>query len=295
MGNTPWSSTRGRPHPRGGHAGLPEPESGLSPAGQLEHAIRLVSAAALAPATDAELRGEQEALAGFREAFPESSTCSRLKRRRPVSPSTLGARLGIAAAAATLSLGGLSAAAMTGTLPDSAQHVAHQVVGAPPVSDEGDETEDSTEATEPAERRTDDSAETDADATKTEDSESSSSAPTDAVGPDATGPAAFGLCTAYSHAGDKGQAAERSVAFRNLAEAAGGEDEVEAYCAEVEHPSSDAKATDEDADSGATQPSGRPTDKPKHEKPSASSHTQHQSGTSGATAKSHGKSGSHRR
>lgn len=212
-----------------------------------------------------------------------------------MSPSTLGARLGIAAAAATLSLGGLSAAAMTGTLPDSAQHVAHQVVGAPPVSDEGDETEDSTEATEPAESRTDDTAESDADATKAEDSESPSSAPTDAVGPDATGPAAFGLCTAYSHAGDKGQAAERSVAFRNLTEAAGGEDKVEAYCAEVEHPSSDAKATDEDADSGATQPSGRPTDKPKHEKPAPSSHTQHQSGASGATVKSHGKSGSHRR
>ncbi|HEX5524656.1 MAG TPA: protein tyrosine phosphatase [Pedococcus sp.] len=210
-----------------------------------------------------------------------------------MSPSTLGARLGIAAAAATLSLGGLSAAAMTGSLPDSAQHVAHQV-GAPPVSDEGDETEDSTEATEPAETRTDDSTESDSDATKTEDSETRRSAPAHAVGPDATGPAAFGLCNAYSHAGDKGQAAERSVAFRNLTEAAGGEDKVEAYCADVEHPSGDAKATGEDADSGATHPSGRPTDKPKHEKPATSSHTQHKSGASGATVKSHGKSGSHR-
>ena len=60
-----------------------------------------------------------------------------------------------------------------------------------------------------------------------------------AVGPDATGPAAFGLCRAWAnhekHDDDKARA-KGSVAMRNLAEAAGGEDRVEAYCATVRHP-----------------------------------------------------------
>lgn len=59
------------------------------------------------------------------------------------------------------------------------------------------------------------------------------------VGPDAKGPAAFGLCTAWSnhqkHA-DGVDRAQDSVAMRNLAQAAGGEDRIGAYCATVAHP-----------------------------------------------------------
>ena len=59
------------------------------------------------------------------------------------------------------------------------------------------------------------------------------------VGPDASGPAAFGLCNAWTHhqAQDK-EKPGNSVAFRNLAKAAGGEAKIAAYCAKVPHPGS---------------------------------------------------------
>lgn len=51
--------------------------------------------------------------------------------------------------------------------------------------------------------------------------------PQQAVGPDATGPAMFGLCTAFSNGGLSTQ----SVAYRNLATAAGGDTQITTYCA----------------------------------------------------------------
>ena len=52
------------------------------------------------------------------------------------------------------------------------------------------------------------------------------------VGPDASGPAAFGLCTAYG----KGGLNSASVAYRNLAQAAGGASNIVTYCATVKAP-----------------------------------------------------------
>ena len=57
------------------------------------------------------------------------------------------------------------------------------------------------------------------------------------VGPDATGPAAHGLCTAWSnHQRNGDEAPMDSPPMRNLAEAAGGEGKIAAYCAAVPHP-----------------------------------------------------------
>jgi hypothetical protein len=56
-------------------------------------------------------------------------------------------------------------------------------------------------------------------------------------GPDPTGPAAFGLCTAWSHNDSRGHAGEHSHAIRNLAGAAGGH--IAGYCTSVPHPSAD--------------------------------------------------------
>ncbi|WP_404386480.1 hypothetical protein LL946_07880 [Knoellia locipacati] len=90
-------------------------------------------------------------------------------------------------------------------------------------------------------------------ATRATERAPSSSAPADVpsptasrspVGPDATGPAAFGLCRAWANHAKHDDGKERaagSVAMRNLAEAAGGESKVEAYCATVPHPSQRAK------------------------------------------------------
>jgi hypothetical protein len=79
------------------------------------------------------------------------------------------------------------------------------------------------------------------------------SGPSSAVGPDAGGAAAFGLCTAWSHVTASGTQAEKSVAFRNLVAAAGGSDNVAAYCAAVEHPGQGATK------SPATHPTGKPS------------------------------------
>ena len=57
------------------------------------------------------------------------------------------------------------------------------------------------------------------------------------VGPDATGPAAHGLCTAWSnHVRNGNDAPMDSPPMRNLAEAAGGEAKIAAYCAAIPHP-----------------------------------------------------------
>ncbi|WP_270888083.1 hypothetical protein [Pedococcus sp. 5OH_020] len=72
----------------------------------------------------------------------------------------------------------------------------------------------------------------------------------DGVGPDAKGPAAFGLCNAWTQhqkhpaasdepepdADGDGGDWKKSAAFRNLANAAGGEARIGAYCATVKHP-----------------------------------------------------------
>ena len=89
-----------------------------------------------------------------------------------------------------------------------------------------------------------------------------------AVGPDATGPAAFGLCTAWGHVQTEGQVAVRSVAFRNLATAAGGADKITAYCATVLRPGTSltGKPATHSSDKPATHPTGKssshPTGKP---------------------------------
>ena len=91
------------------------------------------------------------------------------------------------------------------------------------------------------------------------------------VGPDATGPAAFGLCTAYEHAKVHGQSVDHSIAFRNLAAAAGGADQIDAYCATILHPgshtSSPSTGSTPDIPS-PSHPTGRPTSVPSHSHPS---------------------------
>ena len=128
-------------------------------------------------------------------------------------------------------LGGGVAAAYAGSLPDALQKIAHEAIAAPGVRE-------------------------------------SSASPTPQssghpAGPSATGAAVYGLCNAYLHAEEHGNAGQRSVAFRNLVNAAGGADQVAAYCASVPHP-------------GATSPPGRrvgqtvsPTDASHGRKPTA--------------------------
>jgi hypothetical protein len=88
--------------------------------------------------------------------------------------------------------------------------------------------------------------------------------PTQAVGPDASGPARHGLCTA-AHA-NGGHPSPRSVAFRNLQEAAAtAHDTVTQFCAGVIHPPHHTNMENGTSGSGSpsgTTPTGPPTSKP---------------------------------
>jgi hypothetical protein len=160
-----------------------------------------VLAAASAPPDADELAGESAVVAVFAAAA----------RSRPVSVRLLTPRrsqvltklLTVKAAAAVLGVlvGGGVAAAATGNLPAPAQQAAHALLGGAGV---------------PAP----------AGATVTTRAHP--------VGPDAAGPAALGLCRAWS-AGQGGQHGSKldAPAFAALAKAAGGSDQIAAYCARV--------------------------------------------------------------
>ena len=132
----------------------------------------------------------------------------------------LGAKFGAALAAGVVGFGGVAVAAAAGFLPDAAQDFAHNAVAVVPA------------------------AHPDKSAKQVKTAETTKETP---VGPDAIaeGHAAFGLCTAWTHAKDSGKAAEKSIAFRNLATAAGDATKIDAYCLTVAKPSVD--GTDPDA------------------------------------------------
>jgi len=200
----------------------------LAPLG--DPALAPLHAALTAEPAPTEVAGEAEALAAYR-AVSWGRTAVPARRRalwRPavlssVLTTALATKVGAAAAAGTVALSGAAAAAYTGNLPDSLQDVAHKTIKAPAAKDKAPKAP-----------------------------------PAQAVGPDAAGPAAWGLCQAFAkekpaqdQAQDqaqeqpngkangkaKGKAKERSVAYRNLVRAAGGEDKVEAYCSSVPRPS----------------------------------------------------------
>jgi hypothetical protein len=157
-----------------------------------------------------EMSGWGGALASYRETVGPFASPARghASRRRSFVPSLLSARLAAAVIVVLAALvGGGMTAAYTGSLPAPLQKLAHQMIAAPAAR--GSRGSTGSPAVKHLGRK---------------------------VGPSATGPAAFGLCNAYQHAVQHGDAAEQAVAFRNLADAAGGASKVAAFCAGVSHP-----------------------------------------------------------
>jgi hypothetical protein len=211
-----------------------------------------------------------------------------------------GARLAALVATGVVTLGGVAAA--TGTLPGPAQGAAHDAFGAAGIqvpdggsgatSPDGGAA-DATTTTTTVDPTTSTSEPTDGDAAPATDLQ-------DARGPDATGPAKHGLCTAYA----AGQGSERgkkhgSAAFRALEAAAGGAGQsVDEFCADVTRggkPQSDATTvttgattpTTEAADPGTTPPTqAAPTNAPASGPGNASSHGAN--ANHGASATAHG-------
>jgi hypothetical protein len=207
-----------------GDLGTDEAYAGLQPAAALLAALN-------AAPQDGELAGHARALAEFRRRGGMPAHARRSARRRPrLLTSLLTAKAAVAAVAAAAALGGAAAAAYTSALPAPAQQFAHSVIGAP--------------SPQPSHRP---------------GTPQATPARTDAVGPGATGPAAFGLCTAYAHAKAHGTASQKAMAFRNLAAAAGGAAKIAAYCMAVPHPGSSQSGRPASA---RTHSAGRPTSHP---------------------------------
>lgn len=203
--------------------------------------LKALLAATTAPATPAELAGQESIVAAFTQAYiagtagagisssPSTTTPS---RRRSMLSTLLASKVVAAAAAGGIAVAGTAAAAYTGNLPDALQDVAHQTIGAP-AAELPEAATDRPEA-----------------AAATPTGRPATATP---VGPDATGAAAYGLCTAW----DKGGLDTKSVAYEALVKAAGEESKIEEFCATVEEPG---KSGDAAANRPTTTPTARPSD-----------------------------------
>jgi hypothetical protein len=128
-----------------------------------------------------------------------------------------------ALAAGALAVGGTGAAAYAGALPTEVQQSAHELLGAPAPHVDG--VSDAAKAAADAAPKA--AADTKVEGGAAEASASAAAGATGAV--DATGPAAYGLCTAFT----KGGLSASSEGFASLSIAAGGETGIESYCAGV--------------------------------------------------------------
>jgi hypothetical protein len=190
------------------------------------HRVADVMNALTAPAERTELTGYSRAMASYGRAFARPRS-----RRVAMISSAAGLKALASAAGAAVALGGVA----TIVFASGAMGPGHPTLVTPVA----------TSATTGAAKTTPSEAE-------------ESNTP---VGPDASGPAAFGLCNAWTHHQHKDKDKPgNSVAFGNLAEAAGGESKIAAYCAKVPHPG--------DRDRPTTDPSGRPTSKATGKAPS---------------------------
>jgi hypothetical protein len=203
----------------------------------------MVLAAAAAPPSPDELAGESEAVSAFR-AVARSSPHHAGSRRPTVPTRFLSLKLAAAVAIAALSVAGVAGAA-TGTLPDAAQRVAHKMLGAAGVPSADDHGRGGGAS---------------AGQSAGKPSSKSDNSPT---GPDVTGPAKAGLCRAWA----SGQGATNggkadSTAFEALAKAAGGADQIAAFCADVLKPTHEPQGTPSGAgaDHGQGQGSGQGAD-----------------------------------
>jgi hypothetical protein len=182
--------------------------------------------AATAPAAPEELVGEQRAMASF-AAEIRSHPPTLAPRRTAVPRRVLTMKAAAAALVAALSIGGVAAAA-GGLLPDQAS----------PVADRAPATTGADAAAQGLGKAAAANLGGAADAGSADGQGRAS-----AVGPDASAAARAGLCRAWQagQGADHGQKAD-SVAFQALADAAGGADNIAAYC-QASPPSVSAPST----------------------------------------------------
>jgi hypothetical protein len=190
-------------------------DSGSAPPGYGGLARLLVATSA--PAAPEELAGERQAMAAF-AAVMRSHPPTLSPRRTAVPRKVLTMKAAAAALVATLSLGGVAAAA-TRLLPDQASPVAN--------------TAAATTGADAAAHGLGKAAAANLGGT-TQAGSAAGQGRESAVGPDATAAARAGLCRAWQagQGGDHGRRMD-SVAFQALVDAAGGAGKVAGYCEDV--------------------------------------------------------------
>ncbi|TQM64994.1 hypothetical protein [Humibacillus xanthopallidus] len=191
-----------------------------------------------APADERELHGLDGAIRSFRAAQVTSPPHS--SRRASMIFTLAGAKLGATLAALAVGVGGVATVAYVTASAPAATPDAHSSAAASPTSVGADDAAHAQGAT----------------------GTPSGTATATAVGPVASGAAAHGLCTAWSHVADKGKAAQ-APAFVNLAAAAGGADKVDAWCAALPPVGDSAgKPADHPTGKPTSVPTGKPTTVP---------------------------------
>jgi hypothetical protein len=199
-------------------SGRPLPAD-ASPQGR---AVSEVLAGLQAPPTASELAGEAGALAAVVAASGLDAPDSRSGTGRVARS---GLKVAVLAAVGSLALGGVAAAATTGSLPGPLQKAAH-LFGAPDGQGDNQGNDEGGDASGSASASVSASGSDTGSPTASPSASASSSGKANGVGPDATGPAAFGLCHAFADTTDN-----PSVAFRNLQKAAAGKGlSVKDYC-----------------------------------------------------------------
>jgi hypothetical protein len=190
-------------------------DSGSAPPGYGGLARLLVATSA--PAAPEELAGERQAMAAF-AAVMRSHPPTLSPRRTAVPRKVLTMKAAAAALVATLSLGGVAAAA-TRLLPDQASPVANTAAATTGADAAADGLGKAAAANLGG---------------TTQAGSAAGQGRESAVGPDATAAARAGLCRAWQagQGGDHGRRMD-SVAFQALVDAAGGAGKVAGYCEDV--------------------------------------------------------------
>jgi hypothetical protein len=242
-------------------------------------------AAVRAPGDPSELNNMDTVVSAFQGAVVTSAAGQTTARTRPMIKKLLTGKALATLGAITLVSAGAAAAA-TGTVPSpfssdkakevTAEHVpekAFDAVGkhADGTDDDADESTEATETTEAADESTEATEATTEDAT-----EATTDDTTDGQGPDATGPAKYGLCTAFAAHAEHGddaddaddadatptESTEVPVPFQNLADAAAAAGQtVEEFCADATPGKSESAPGQGDESPSATAP-GRVGDGP---------------------------------
>jgi hypothetical protein len=240
-----------------------------------------------APADHTELSGMEAAVTAFRGAVVTPIAGASSARTRPMLKKLLTTKAVATIGVVTLVSAGAAAAA-TGTVPspfasDRAREVTSQHV--PDIArdnvakhlDDDDAEATTIEATSTTEATTTTEA-----ITTTEANEANEAAPdgiaNGAVGPDAAGPAKFGLCTAFAahgkHADEDATTSsiDVPVAFRNLTDAAAAAGQtVDEFCADATPGNSDSAPGQGDENPSATAP-GHSDENPSGTAPGNSQH-----------------------